>query len=40
MRCTFLKLFIGYLNNLRLLLEYDKGKEQLNLQWFQKFSKP
>jgi hypothetical protein len=40
MRCTFLNLFIGYLTNLILLLEYEKGKEQLKLQWFQKFLKP
>jgi hypothetical protein len=27
------------LTNLILLLEYEKGKEQLKFQWFQKFPK-
>jgi hypothetical protein len=32
-------LFIGYLTNLILLIEYEKGKELINLQWFQKVPK-
>jgi hypothetical protein len=34
MRYTFLYLFIGFLANLILLIEYEKGKEQINFQWF------
>jgi hypothetical protein len=36
MRCTFLYLFIGFLTNLILLIEYEKRKELINLQLFQK----
>jgi hypothetical protein len=39
MRCIFLYLFIGYLTNLILLLEYEKGKELINLQRFPKIPK-
>jgi hypothetical protein len=39
MRCIFLYLFIGFLANLILLIEYEKGKELFNLQWLQKISK-
>jgi hypothetical protein len=39
MRCTFIYLFIGHLTNLILLIEYEKEKELINLQWFQKFPK-
>jgi hypothetical protein len=39
MRCTFIYLFIGYLTNLIPLIEYEKGRELVNLQRFQKFLK-
>jgi hypothetical protein len=39
MRCIFLYLFIGYFTNLILLIEYEKGKELINIQWFHKFPK-
>jgi hypothetical protein len=35
----FSYLFIGYLTNLMPLIEYGKGKELINFQWFQKFPK-
>jgi hypothetical protein len=35
-RCTFLYLFIGYLTNLIPLSDYEKGREPINLQRFQK----
>jgi hypothetical protein len=34
-----ISLFIGHLTNLILLIEYEKGHELINLQWFQKFTK-